>query len=172
MSDDDQFRLPDNCNACIRELSDYWLRLKSGAAPGARLPDRRDFDPLGLSAACWSGLWLLTVVRDPIRFRVRLAGTDIVRFFGSDLTGQWVDAAFPDFENSDEFKQFHQCISGAAPVFNTIKASSATLDWRHAKQEWRDEALAVEQICLPFSADGDAVDALLLMTQVSRRQVS
>jgi hypothetical protein len=70
----------------LRRLYDYWLERKGHR----RFPARRDIDPLDFPYALGS-IMLLDVLRDPLRFRVRLHGTELVKRDTDDLTGKFFD---------------------------------------------------------------------------------
>ncbi len=71
-------------------LYDYWQSL----APPGRLPGRQDLVPEDI-APLWSRAWMLDVFRDPLRYRYRLCGTEMVRSLGGEVTGQWLDEVHP-----------------------------------------------------------------------------
>lgn len=54
------------------------------------MPGKEFLDPLRLRFLLGS-LSLLEVQREPLRFRYRLVGTDIVHRLGMELTGRWLD---------------------------------------------------------------------------------
>jgi hypothetical protein len=64
----------------------YWLAKKGDR----RFPSRGDIDPLDF-AYVLGHVTLLDVLRDPLRFRFRIHGTEMVRRAGYDLTGKFVD---------------------------------------------------------------------------------
>jgi len=168
MNDDDQFRLPDDCDECIRELHSYWRSIR----PGEGLPSRDDFDPLALSAECWPYLWLLDVAHDPLRFRVRLMGTEITRYFRGEFTGKWLDDVLPDFENLEEFAQFSGCVEKGGPDFQKIKiAQQPKIHWP-GEQRRRDATPAAQRVCLPLASDESVVDVLLLLTRLPENRVN
>jgi hypothetical protein len=70
----------------LRRFFDYWVVRKGDR----RFPARRDIDPLDFPYALGS-IMLLDVLRDPLRFRVRLHGTELVRRDTRDLTGKFLD---------------------------------------------------------------------------------
>lgn len=69
-------------------LYSYWLKKKAGRAA----PMRADLDPAEIKPFL-PILNLLDVRREPLGFRHRLVGTEIVDKLGRDATGHWVDAA-------------------------------------------------------------------------------
>jgi hypothetical protein len=73
-------------DACLRRLYEYWL-VKKGER---RFPSRRDIDPIDFSYVLGHVI-LCDVLRDPLRFRVRVHGTEMVAKAGYDLTGKFLD---------------------------------------------------------------------------------
>jgi hypothetical protein len=70
----------------LQRLHDYWVDRKGGR----RMPARRDIDPLDFAYLLGS-IMLVDVARDPLRFRVRLHGTNLVRLTAHELTGKLLD---------------------------------------------------------------------------------
>jgi len=76
----------------LRRLADYWFaRCKNGAVPA-----RASIDPLDFPALL-SNIMLIERVMEAgeDRYRFRLAGTDIARFTGRELTGRFLDEVVP-----------------------------------------------------------------------------
>jgi len=70
----------------LRRVYSYWrARVVDG-----RLPSRRDIDPLELPYVMGNVI-LVDVERTPLRFRYRLAGSNITHRMGFDPTGHYVD---------------------------------------------------------------------------------
>jgi hypothetical protein len=168
MTDDDQFRLPDDCDACIRELHTYWRSIQ----PDEGLPSRRDFDPLALSAECWPYLWLIDVERDPLRFCVRLMGTKIVRYYRGEFIGKWLDDMAPDAENSGEFAQFRDCVDKGAPDYQKIKMPRQEKGLWPGERARHEASPAAQRVCLPLASNNSAVDVLLLLTRFPETRMS
>jgi hypothetical protein len=72
--------------ARLQRLHDYWMDRKGDR----RMPARRDIDPLDF-AYLLGNIMLVDVVRDPLRFRVRLHGTNLRRLTAYELTGKLLD---------------------------------------------------------------------------------
>lgn len=70
----------------LLRLYHYW-RTKKG---DRRFPTRKDIEVLDLSYVL-GHLMLLDVIRDPLRFRVRVHGTDMALRAGYELTGKYLD---------------------------------------------------------------------------------
>lgn len=64
----------------------YWR----GKRQGDRLPSRGDLDPAEIPRLL-PNLFLIDVLRDPLRFRYRLIGTAITERFQRDSTGRLID---------------------------------------------------------------------------------
>lgn len=70
----------------LRRFYEYWLERR-----GARqMPARRDIDPLDFRYLL-GNLMLIDVLQEPLRFSVRLHGTNIVARMHYDMTGKLLD---------------------------------------------------------------------------------
>jgi hypothetical protein len=74
----------------VRSFYKYWLSV----APPGRLPGRQHIRPEDL-VPMLPRLWMLDVYRNPLRFRSRLADTQIVLSVGREFTGEWLDEVQP-----------------------------------------------------------------------------
>jgi hypothetical protein len=72
-------------------LLGYWRSKRSGRS----MPRHADIDPTELPGRLWPHLMLIDVVREKYRtrFRYRLLGGDVIRAFGRDPTGEYLDEA-------------------------------------------------------------------------------
>jgi hypothetical protein len=70
----------------LARLYEYWLLCKGSR----RFPARSDIDPLEFRYVL-GHVMLLDVLRDPLRFRFRLHGTEMARQASYDLTGKFLD---------------------------------------------------------------------------------
>ena len=84
-------------DARLRRLHDLWCAAR--AANDDVLPGHGFVDPLQLRFIIGS-LLLFEVQADPLRFRYRLVGTDVVDHLGIELTGLWLDQ-HPDVQRVD-----------------------------------------------------------------------
>lgn len=96
----------------LLSLFRYW-----DAQRGTRaMPERRDIDPVGMGNAVLPFVALAEYVGG--RIRCRLVGTEIVRRFGKDFTGRYLDeivaGSYLAFLN-DLFRQMHE---HGVPVFS------------------------------------------------------
>jgi hypothetical protein len=128
----------------LRQLHAYWLEKRGNRA----MPARADIDPLDMRFILGS-LTLVDVLYAPLRFRIRLHGTDHVHRAGYDLTGKMLDEL-----PVSEFRQFAK------------SSFTATVETRVPRAGIRDRVMdgriyRYEALLLPLSSDGGAVDMLL-----------
>ena len=71
------------------ELFAYWAGLRHGA----RLPGRQDIQP-GDIKRLLPTISLIDVTRDPLDFRLRLAGTGLYGVYGREITGKGLDEVY------------------------------------------------------------------------------
>lgn len=139
----------------VLRLYDYWVSV----TPPDRLPGRQHITPEDV-APLWSHLWMFDVYREPLRFRYRLCGTELVRSLGREVTGQWLDDAYPD-------------TAGHPQVLNRLlfMAETGAPTWRRGPPLLtRDPEHRVVETCLvPLAADGVKVDKLLGISVVFDR---
>src|ERR1700687_5864957 len=103
-----------------RRLYDH---LRSLAPPGG-LPSRQDLVPEDI-APLWSRAWMLDVFRDPLRYRYRLCGTEMVRSLGREVTGEWLDEAHPSLIATPQSRErFH------------FMAETRSATWRRGLPLW------------------------------------
>lgn len=131
-------------DARLRRLYEYW-RDKKGSR---RFPARRDIDPLDF-AYVLGHVMLLDVLSDPLRFRVRVHGTDMVMRAGYDLTGKLVS----DMPTTDYRRYVHERCEG-------LVSTGEPLALRHTRT-LKGRTRGYEALWLPFSDDGRQVTMLL-----------
>lgn len=144
------FELPESAAPKIKTLFDYWRSIQPEAG---RLPGRQHFDPLDIPQLLPS-IWMVDVRREPLRFRFRLVGTEIVKFTGRDCTGLWLDQAYPDYVNTAAFAVHRECAATGVPVYRKGGVLS----------DPRRSHVQAERLYLPLAANGRDVDILLVMT--------
>jgi hypothetical protein len=128
----------------LLRLFDYW-ETKRGPR---RWPGRRDIDPLDF-AYVLGNVGLLDVLREPLRFRIRLFGENLVRKIGIEATGKLLDE-LPLPQLRDHFSlRCRQIVERGAPYRTK---GDYFLDERQSQHEL---------LVLPLSEDGDAVSMLL-----------
>lgn len=133
----------------VRQLYDYWR----GIAPVGALPGRQHFDPVDIPNLL-PHLWLLDVVRDPLRLRCRLVGSGVRSSNGRLRPDCWLDELF-DAATMAEVTAF---------VTPAIEAGESA--WRRGRSIMLpvERSIDLEVIALPLAADGRCVDMLLNMT--------
>ena len=140
---------PDDVSSAIKDerlgrLYEYWLTRKGNRS----FPARRDIDPLEFRYVLgW--VMLVDVLHDPLRFRVRLHGSEMVQQAGYELTGKFLDE-LPDAEYRDYvIEQCRGLVSRSEPL---VIHHNRVLDGRLRRYE---------ALWLPFSDDDRTVDMLL-----------
>jgi hypothetical protein len=116
----------------------------------ARFPRRADFDPSDFRYIL-GAMSIFEVCRQPLRFRLRLHGTAMVRRLGHDLTGKFVDEA-PNPEWA--------AVAGA--ILERTVNEEACFFVRHTNRLIDHRVWNVERLILPLSAsDGQTLDMVL-----------
>ena len=147
------YRIPDDRSAwhtLTRQFYDYWLSI----APLGALPGRQHVAP-ELMTAWLSRIWLLDIHRDPLRFRCRLAGSEMVRSIGREVTGKWLDEVHPaSVTDPDSRERFR------------IAAELGRPTWRRGTPRWarQPEFRIAESLFVPLAADGRTVDKLIAIS--------
>ena len=128
----------------LRRLYQYWLEKKAQR----RFPTRSDIDPVDFPYVLGHVI-LFDVMRDPLRFRVRVHGTEMVAKAGYDLTGKFLD----DLPITD-YRRYvlARCESLVRDAEPLLVRHDRTLDGK----SWKYEA-----VWLPLSDDGQHVTMLL-----------
>lgn len=121
----------------IATLWHYLQRQRSSGPPFRRA----DFDPIDVPRLL-PNLWLFDVLRDPLDFRYRVVGTNIVASMNFDPTGKTLSDVYPDARSS------------IGPVWERLEAivSSGRATWRRGpaiatRHDTRD---TIENLMLPF----------------------
>jgi len=130
----------------IAAVFGYWRTM----SPPGLLPGRQHFDPLHIPKLM-PHVWMLDVVRDPLRFRYRLAGTREVQTLGRDPTGEWLDDVHPVLKTTP---------ARIARYVFVVETGRPT--WRRGNVTFihdKDHQI-VENIVLPMARDGRSVDML------------
>jgi hypothetical protein len=96
----------------LRLLYDYWLAL-ARAADG--LPPLQAFDPLRLPKLL-PNLWILEVVQDTHRFRMRLAGENINAIYRHNIGGRYFSDVFQPSEVALMVERYTRALSEPAIV--------------------------------------------------------
>ena len=129
----------------LRRLYDYWNE-KRGER---RMPSRADIDPVEMRFILGS-LMVADVLRGPLRFFVRLHGTELARRSGYELSGKMLDELPQPQFRALTHRSWTKAVDTRAP-FHAIR--DRVLDGRSARYE---------ALILPLSRSGDEVDMLLV----------
>jgi hypothetical protein len=128
-----------------QRLLAYW----QSKLNGRKAPRREDILPEELGGFLpW--VVLLEVVGTPPRFRVRLAGTGVVREYGMEMTGQFLDEIDLGGARDRSLDDHRRAARECCPVVGSF-------DFKKQDGRW----MTYERITLPLSADGDTVNMLL-----------
>jgi hypothetical protein len=129
----------------LKQLLAYWQEKRGTRA----MPSRGDLDPLEMKFALGS-VMLVDVLRDPLRYRIRLHGSELSRRGGFDLTGKMLDEM--PLPEAREFARlsFTRVVDAQLPI------------WGIRERMADGKILRYEALLLPLSAKGDGVDMLLI----------
>jgi hypothetical protein len=129
----------------LRRLFDYWEARKAGNP----LPSRAAIDPLEFSYVL-GNVALVDVLRDPLRFRFRVVGTEIVNRDGTDLTGKYTDDhPLPEYRALLRQTYTDVVTTGRPAIFE--------------RERMMDNKIRrYEVLYLPLAADGVTIDMLLV----------
>ena len=142
--------VPRDAHPRVREIRRYWTSI----APGPRLlPGRAHFDPVDVPSLL-PNIWLIDVVRDPLRFRYRLLGTTVEKFAGRRLTGLWLDRTLPAGTREEVIANLTEVVETGTP------------SWRRGPSLIVPEktVMTLERLYLPLASDGRTVDMVLGLT--------
>jgi hypothetical protein len=138
-------RPDDSYHPNVIKLFAYW----SEKCAERMMPSRADIDAADLRYAM-GDLTLIEVERDPLRFRVRLEGTNAVARSRVDMTGRYVDQ-FPMAEYRAQLvESYTSVVRERRPAW---AKRSITLDNR---------PYSYEVLWLPLSQDGETVNMILV----------
>ena len=116
---------------------------------GRSLPERRDF--LAEEFHPWFGHICMVRVEEPAaRFRVTLAGLEVVRYYGRDLTGRYLDDEMAVEGFGWVVESYRVCARAAAPRYVTVPALA-----------FNGTAMPLARLMLPCGRDG-AVDTIIV----------
>jgi len=131
--------------AVAQQLLAYWRSKLNGR----KAPRREDILPEELGSLLpW--VILIDVVGIPPKFRVRLAGTGVVREYGMEMTGRFLDDLDMGAARERSLEDHRRAVRECCPVVGRF-------DFKTRDGRW----VTYERITLPLSADGDTVNMLL-----------
>lgn len=132
----------------LRELLDYWLRIRGGR----RLPGRQDVRPEEIPRRLLAHTGLIDVLPGR-RFRYRLIGTAMVEFYGRDYTGLVIEEAKSAGYASVLNELYRLCAEAPAVVYSEARSSYR-----------QGAARLMQRLLAPLSRDGEAADMILFST--------
>ena len=134
----------------LLRLLEYWTAKRGDR----RFPARSDIDPLEFSYAMgW--VTLLDVEHDPLRFRCRVHGTQLLAKNQYDLTGKYLEEhPLPEFAAHCR-RVWSETVARRAPTHGFY---DQTVDGRKR---------TFEALRLPLASDGETIDMLLVCTVYS-----
>jgi len=130
----------------LRSLHDYWC---SKRAP-AGLPRKRDIDPVEIGSLL-NNVFLVSVERDPVRFRYRLIGSAIIDVSRANMTGRTMDEAYPGIREKVTYLDYLACTEQASVRYYR----------GHTMFDPDFAFLTTDRILLPVTEDSGAVDFIL-----------
>jgi hypothetical protein len=150
-------RPPATARPEVVALYDYW---RSKAPCEGVLPGRQHIDPIEIPKLL-QYVWLLDVVPDPRRFRVRLVGTALIQTGTPARTGDFMADFMPPDKRQTSLADLEAVVQSREPW------------WYRGPVILRHETYVqeVERIVLPLAADGRHVDMLLCMSVIRRVEI-
>ena len=127
------------------ELYSYWSSLRHGS----RLPARVDIDP-GDFKRLLPTVSLIDVVRDPLDFKIRLAGTGLYGVYGREITGRTLPEVYNTAAADYWREELTKVVTERRPSVGVHN-----LSWRGAGH------LSVLWMRLPLASNGRDVDMIL-----------
>lgn len=127
------------------ELFSYWAGLRRGG----RLPARADVRPDGFKRLLPT-VSLIDVRREPLDYRVRLAGTGLYTVYGREITGRGLDEVYTPTAADYWRHELDQVVQSGRPG-----VGCHSLDWRGTGRA------SILWLRLPLASDGINVDMIL-----------
>jgi len=127
------------------ELYGYWASLKHGA----KLPSRSDIHPRDFKRLLPT-VSLIDVRRDPLDFRLRLAGTGLYSVFGREITGRTLNEVYNSAAAEYWRAELERVVEERRPMVGVH-----SLSWRGAGHQ------SILWLRLPLASNGRDVDMIL-----------
>jgi hypothetical protein len=133
----------------------YWLSLK----PSHGLPGRQHFDPLDIPDLM-PRIWMLDVLREPLRYRYRLVGTKEAEIFRRDVTGEFFDEVHSHpHDECETYGRFYKAVHDRAATYRRGNLVGI----------YNKEHVGVENCIVPMARDGRTVDLLIAFSALYHR---
>lgn len=139
--------LPSDAHPILRRIHEYWVSIRPEEG---LLPGRQHMDPVDLRDVL-NNIWLVDVVRAPLRFRWRLLGAIHAEAMRGNHVGRWVDEVIPDFASKPHYQSYLLAAEEGAFVYRAGPPMVRT----------DRDFMWVETIILPFAGDGRTVDMIM-----------
>ena len=123
----------------------YW----QGKCQGRTMPERRDIDPIEMRQ--WLGnLLLVEFPPDPMQYRIRLDGVNLVQFYNASREGKGVEAMTSEEERRIVLPQYMTVLERKQPAYyeSRFVTSEGIVTSQH-------------KLLLPLSEDGERVNMVL-----------
>jgi hypothetical protein len=138
--------MPDITHPKLRRLYEYWCEKRGDR----KMPSRADLDPLDMTFIMGNMILVDVIDGSPLRFHIRLHGTNLVRRVGYEMTGKMLDE-LPQSEFLMLAREsFTRVATSAEP---TAGKRDRVIDERFARYE---------TVIMPLSSDGKRVERLLI----------
>ncbi len=131
----------------LKKLYSYWTE-KAGDRP---MPSRSDLDPVIDIPELTKNIWLVDVEHDPLGFRFRLIGTEVVVQYGMDFTGKRLDELDFGGHRDTILRDYEETVRSKQPTYRS----------HMIEIEDTMRRLPYERILFPLSDDGETVNMLL-----------
>ena len=128
----------------LRQLYAYWDERRRGRL----MPARRDLDPVEFRFVL-GHILLIDVLYDPLRFRFRLHGSELVFRAGYDMTGKMVEELRRPENRAVLVRRCQELVRSPVPF---AQRSERVVDGR---------MMRYEVVWLPLSEDGERVTMLM-----------
>jgi hypothetical protein len=134
---------PVGLSARVRQLRDYWDSKRCGRVA----PMRSDIDPAEIKPLL-PHLLIADLFSEPLRVRIRLAGTRVCEAFGFNIAGRWLE----ELELDVDFwiPQYRRLIAEPAPIYGRTTGMRGAV-----------EAFRSDWAVFPLSSDGQRIDQCL-----------
>ena len=137
-------KMPHCQDARVARLFAYWSERRGER----RFPARADLDPAAF-AFILGNLVLMEVHREPLRFRYRLHGVNLVQRDGYDMTGRWLHD-HPEPQYRGQIERVYSQVANTGELVHGIR--DIEVDGRIRRYE---------SLVLPLGRDGTTVDIIM-----------
>lgn len=136
------------------EVYSYWQK----ACNGRKMPARADLDPADLGHVL-PHILLHEVKRDPLDFRYRLIGSEVLRHFQRNYTGEWMSDIPHQRAPSELWSLLQSVVESGEPALASPPYAGPYKDFK-----------SIETVVLPLAIDGKAVNMLFICIDFLKKQ--